>query len=45
MSLRSILYTLARLLGDANAVRKGRVTERATNRLMGRLISRFIPWR
>jgi hypothetical protein len=45
MSVRSFLYRLARLLGDAQAVRRGRVAERAHNRLLGRLLSRFIPWR
>ena len=45
MSFRSFLYALARLLGDVNAVQKGRVGKRiarraagkATGRAMGRL--------
>ena len=35
-SLRSLLYMLARLLGDYEAVRKGRTGRRLTRRLAGR---------
>jgi len=34
--LRSILYLIARLLGDANAIKKGRVGKRIVRRIAGR---------
>ena len=40
--LRSILYTVARLLGDVNAVRRGRVRERIANRIAGRIAGRAL---
>lgn len=43
--LRRALSTGARLAGDAQAVTRGRVTERIANRLMGRFFGRLIPWR
>jgi len=33
---RSLLYTLAKLLGDVNAVKKGRVGERGQRRVAGK---------
>ena len=41
MSLRSFLYTLARWLGDFNAVRRGRVGRRIYNRGIGRILGRL----
>ena len=38
--MRGLLYALARLLGDARAVRRGRVGRRVYRRLSGRLIGR-----
>ena len=39
--LRRVLYQLARLLGDINAVMKGNIGSRLFNKLLGRkLISR-----
>lgn len=39
--LRRILYQLARLLGDVNAVMKGKIGSRIFNKLLGRkLVSR-----
>ena len=39
--LRRILYQLARLLGDGNAVMKGNIGSRIFNKLLGRkLVSR-----
>lgn len=35
-AFRSLLYWLARLLGDANAVRRGRVGRRIARRAAGR---------
>ena len=43
--MRSLLYRLARFLGDVSAVRRGRVVQRlerrAAGRLMGRLLGRL----
>lgn len=36
MGLRSFLYQLARLLGDVNAVSKGKVGQRIINKGIGR---------
>lgn len=45
--LRNHLYRAARLLGDVQAVRKGRVTRRlgrrAAGRASGRMLRRLIP--
>ncbi len=35
--VRSFLYKLARLLGDVNAVKKGRVGKRVARRAAGRM--------
>ena len=35
--MRSFLYLLARLLGDVNAVKKGRVGKRIGRRIAGRI--------
>ena len=35
MTVRSLLYALARFLGDANAVRRGRVGRRVERRAAG----------
>lgn len=40
MSFRSFLYFLARLLGDYNAVRRGRVGRRIGRRLAGKATGR-----
>lgn len=40
--LRSILYWLARILGDANAVKRNRVGQRIINRLVGRTGGRIL---
>ena len=36
-AMRSFLYWLARLLGDVNAVKKGKVGRRVARRLAGRM--------
>ena len=36
MGLRSALYTMARLMGDVNAVKKGRVGKRIARRAAGK---------
>jgi hypothetical protein len=41
---RSLLYSLARFLGDYQAVKRGRVGRRITNRLIGRNVVRLL-WR
>ena len=39
-STRSLLYEVARLLGDVNAVQKGRVGKRLGHRLAGKVTGR-----
>jgi hypothetical protein len=39
---RSFLYLLARLLGDINAVKRGRVGQRIGRRIVGRAAGRGI---
>lgn len=45
MGLRSLLYALARLLGDLGAVRRGtigkRIVRRAAGKVSGRLLGRL----
>ena len=47
-SFRSFLYSLAKLLGDVNAVKKGKIGRRVKNRISGRLtgklLGRFNKW-
>mgnify|MGYP001096592268 CR=1 FL=1 len=40
MNIRSMLYKAARLMGDANAVKKGRVGQRVARRVAGRATGR-----
>lgn len=40
--MRSLLYKLARWLGDYNAVRKGRVGRRVGRRAAGKLTGRWM---
>jgi hypothetical protein len=42
MKLRSLLYLIARLLGDVNAVRKGRLARRVGRRLTGKALGRAL---
>jgi len=44
MSFRGFLYWLARLLGDVNAVRRGKVGRRVARRLAGKVTARGL-WR
>lgn len=37
---RRLLYSLARLLGDVQAVRRGRIGHRLVNRMVGRAVGR-----
>ncbi len=39
---RSLLYLVARLLGDLNAVRRGRIGQRIARRLAGKLSGRLL---
>jgi hypothetical protein len=41
-STRSLLYMLARLLGDANAVKRGKVGTRAGRRMTGKATRRAL---
>jgi hypothetical protein len=45
MRLRSGLYGLARVIGDINAVRRGRLGKRLVNRLIGRSLVTRLWWR
>jgi hypothetical protein len=40
MSLRSLLYLIARLMGDVNAVQKGKVGQRVGRRVTGKIVGR-----
>jgi len=42
MSFRSLLYMIARLLGDVNAVKRGRVGRRVGRRVAGRTTGRIL---
>jgi len=42
MGLRSALYAMARLMGDANAVKKGRVGKRIARRSAGKATGRTL---
>ncbi|MFW6056862.1 MAG: hypothetical protein ACOC9B_06100 [Chloroflexota bacterium] len=42
MNMRSFLYTIARLMGDVNAVKKGRVGKRVARRTAGRATGRAL---
>jgi len=39
--MRSLLYTIAKLLGDINAIQRGRISERLFNRGLGKVFGRF----
>lgn len=39
---RGLLYGVAQLLGDVNAVRRGRIGQRVANRALGRVAGRTI---
>ncbi len=41
-SFRSWLYLIARLLGDASAVKKGRVGRRVARRVVGKAVGRSL---
>jgi len=42
MGLRSALYTMARLMGDVNAVKKGKVGKRVARRAAGKATGRTL---
>jgi hypothetical protein len=42
MGLRSSLYKLARLMGDVNAVQKGKVGRRVARRTIGKVTGRSL---
>ena len=39
---RSILYLIARFLGDASAIKKGRIGKRTGRRIIGRAVGKSI---
>lgn len=44
MRVRGLLYALARLMGDVNAIQKGRVGQRIARRAAGKVTGRAL-WR
>jgi len=40
--IRTVLYTAARLLGDVNAVKKGKIGQRILRRISGRLMGKIL---
>jgi|TARA_B110000977_G_C11088670_1_gene495850 hypothetical protein len=40
--IRKLLYGTAKVLGDVNAVQKGKVGQRLVNRIMGKITGRFL---
>ncbi len=42
MNIRSLLYWLARILGDVNAVRRGRIGQRIVRRVAGKATGRAL---
>jgi tetrahydromethanopterin S-methyltransferase subunit G len=40
--IRTILYFIARILGDINAVQKGKIGQRIGRRILGKIFGRII---
>jgi hypothetical protein len=40
--IRTVLYTVAKFLGDLNAVEKGRLAQRLGRRIVGKLTGRLL---
>lgn len=40
--IRTLLYAAARMLGDVNAVKRGKITERVVRRLAGKAAGKFL---
>lgn len=40
--IRTVLYTVAKFLGDLNAIEKGRLAQRLARRIVGNLTGRFL---
>jgi len=41
-SIRNILYSIARLLGDVNAIQKGKIGQRIVRRTTGRMTGKML---
>jgi len=41
-TVRSVLYALAKLLGDVNAIQKGKIAPRIGRRLAGKITGRLL---
>lgn len=41
---RSVLYFTAKILGDVNAVKRGKVKERVKNRALGKIAGFLLSW-
>ncbi len=39
--VRSLLYLIAKLLGDVNAIRKGKIMQRGARRVAGKITGRL----
>lgn len=42
MNLRSLLYRAASLLGDVNAIKRGRVVQRVVHKTETRMVSKIV---
>jgi hypothetical protein len=40
--IRSSLYATAKLMGDINAVKKGKIVQRVKNKIVGKLTGRLL---
>jgi hypothetical protein len=40
--VRSVLYLIARILGDVNAIQKGKIEQRIGRRVLGKVFGRLI---
>jgi len=40
--MRALLYLIARIWGDINAIRKGRIGQRIKNRIAGRIAGKLL---
>lgn len=40
--IRSLLYTTAKVLGDVDAVKKGKVGKRVKNRVLGKITGKLL---
>ena len=41
-TIRSVLYKVAKILGDVNAVKRGKITQRIGRRIAGKITGRLL---